>query len=229
MIHFFTDSSPRTQTKNLNDIIKHINKIHNDVSSWYKRLCLTHILHTTLPNTMEYTFKSNYSCDIGFNRCILVECKKGKNFIDFATVSVSDEIACRVRHKSLRLPINGWIKFTQALEEIENSFSQLCLGEDIKLKLDLGAHIYISMCGGVLCVDLRTHYKDVNGELQPGRPGIGFKLSEFQELLNITQEVTDRFSEEKPEASGRDTPDIALLNLNEQNNKNNCRPIIVRL
>jgi hypothetical protein len=162
---------------------------------------------------MEFAFKSNFVCDIGFNRCILVECKEGKEYIDFATVSGSDGVPCKVRNKSLRLPIYAWQNFTKALEEIEDSFSQLCLKEQVNLQLYLGASIYLSMTEGVLCVDLRIHYTDSNGNLKPGRPGIGFKIAEFQELLNLTNEINDRLEETAPEpdTTGSETPDISLL------------------
>jgi hypothetical protein len=158
---------------------------------------------------MEETFKSNFACDIGFNRSIIVECKTNKTYIDFASVCVTDGVPCKVRNKSLRLPIPAWKIFTQTLEQIEDFFTKLCLSENINFKLHLGSEIYLSMTGGVLCVDIRKYYTDSNGETQPGRPGIGLKLAEFQELLNITDDINDRLTEDKQAVSGRDTPDIS--------------------
>ena len=175
---------------------------------------------------MEPAFKSNFSCDIGFNRSIIVECKTGKTYIDFATVTIHDGVPCKVRNRSLRLPIHIWQSFTQELEEIESFFTQLCLSENINFKLHLGSQIYISMTGGVMCVDIRCHYTDSKGELKPGRPGIGFKLSEFQELLNITDDINAKLTEETNTPSGRDTPDVTLLIHKAANNSNNTNTAV---
>ena len=157
------------------------------------------------------TFRSSYSCDIGFNRSILVECKAGKAFIDFATVNIVDGVPCKVRNKSMRIPISIWNTFMDEIDEIEENFHLLCCGEDLKFHAHLGSNIHLSMNSGVLCVDLRTFYSDKNGQLQPGQPGVSFKLHEFQELLKILEDINEKITYETEPSSGQDTPDITLL------------------
>jgi hypothetical protein len=203
----------------------HSIKSVNDVSTVYKGDHHSQPSVTNQPNTtMEETFNASYIVDIGFNRCILVECKCDKSYIDFATVSVQDGVPCKIRNKSLRLQIHGWKNFTEQLDEIEECFSRLCHGEEVNLKLPLGGQIYLSMTGGVLCVDIRTHYFDSDGVIQPGKPGIGLKLAEFQELLNIVDDINERLTDGSQPPSGRETPDIELLvksdHINNSNNNN---------
>ena len=111
----------------------------------------------------------------------------------------------------MRVPISAWAALVNEMEDIEDTFAQLCVGEDLNFRVHLGRNIYLSMNSGVLCVDMRTYYTDKNGDLKPGQPGISFKLSEFQELLRIVDEINERISDDSEPSSDQDTPDIAEL------------------
>ena len=187
-----------------------------------------HSRHTvrTRSQAMESVITANFSCDIGFNRCILVQCKEGKSVIDFATVGIRDGQPCKIRNKSIRIPILVWNNFTEMLDDIEEAYTNLIISADLLFQRCLGNNIYITMTGGVLCVDMRTHYTDKNGELKPGQPGISFKLAEFQELLNIVPDIDDNITQDSQPSSRQGTPEStpSLAETEERISLSNSRP-----
>jgi len=98
------------------------------------------------------------------------------------------------------------------MDEIQDTFNMLCNEEQVDFSLKIGCNLFVTMSSGVKCVDIRKFYVDKKSSWQPGQPGIGLKIPEFEELMAITDEVTERLTQNSPH-----TPDTAELSAGYKN------------
>ena len=137
------------------------------------------------------------NCNIGVLRIPEVHYLQGNSFIEFVTYSKSPSgNYSKVSTKSIKLSLTSFRVFLQNLSDIEHHFEILKVSGQTEYRIHLGEHFHLKIDKDIKCVDIRKHYIPTGVEqkecnLQPGYPGVGLKLREFDNLREILPELIE--------------------------------------
>lgn len=128
-------------------------------------------------------------------RVVEVHYYQGNPYLDLVTYEKSPTgNYYKVSNKCLRLSLDIFASFIEHIETILSAVDILSTGGETELKIHLGELIFIRIDRGVRCVDVRKHYIPTDTEsceanLKPGFPGIGLRISEFNNLINLLPQL----------------------------------------
>lgn len=140
------------------------------------------------------TDRQSINTNIGISRNVYITFTSGNDYIQIKTYekSPSGEFS-ETAKKSFILPLSLFRVFVEHLDQIKESFEKLISDQESSYKLHLGNLMYLQITKGIKCVDLRQlHIKqDILGVqvLVHGHPGLGFRIGEFQNFLNLTEDI----------------------------------------
>ena len=100
-------------------------------------------------------------------------------------------------HKRVMFTNNRWAEFVALLLYIDEEAKQLNRqSRPVAYRQHIGDGYYVSVNGGVMCVDVRKFYLPYGlqlGEEKPTKEGIALRLDEWVELLSIVPVIHQMF------------------------------------
>jgi hypothetical protein len=135
----------------------------------------------------------SFDIDIGHGRSLCIEAtEKGVDFNSYSPIPSGKVV--KVSAKSIHLDINCWKKFNDNIDLVTEGFKILTEDSDTggEFSLYLGKSLFVRAISSVNCVNIRRYYFDKQDKIyKPGRPGVSFKISEFEELLTYVNDIND--------------------------------------
>ena len=137
------------------------------------------------------------NCNIGLYRVVEVQYFQGEGHIEIVTYEKSPSgNYSKVSNKCLKLSLMLYRVLTDNLETIVQHFQILKDGGKTNYRLHLGEQIFLRIDPDIRCVDIRKHFiptGSVSSEknLRPGIPGVGMRLGEFENFLDLIEQLSD--------------------------------------
>lgn len=104
------------------------------------------------------------------------------------TLEVDDEkvlIKDTVSSAEAVLPLYRWSQFHSYVDQIDDEVKRINDGSDFRYRQHVGGGWYVSVTGGIRCVDFRRFFLNDKGDVKPTRHGIGLRLHEWGTLKDI--------------------------------------------
>lgn len=128
-------------------------------------------------------------------RVVEIHYYQGNSYIDIVTYEKSPSgNYAKVANKCLRINLELFAVFIDNLDIILEAVQILSSGGETELKIHLGQLLFLRIDRGIRCIDLRKHYLPPNTptcqeNLKPGYPGVGLRISEFNNLVNLLPQL----------------------------------------
>lgn len=152
------------------------------------------LLSNTSTHTDELLKFIHYN--IGDSRRVVeIHYYQGNSYFDIVTYEKSPSgNYSKVSNKCLRIQLELLAVFLENLDTIQEAVSILSSGGETELKIHLGQLIFVRIDRGIRCIDFRKHFLPPNTEpsvenLKPGHPGVGLRISEFNNFLNLLPQL----------------------------------------
>ena len=148
-------------------------------------------------NTPKHGLLQYMNFNIGVLRILEVHYLQGNNFIEFVTYTKSPSgNYAKVSTKCIKLSLECFRVLLQNFETIDKHFEILKETGQAEYRVHLGEHFHLKIDKNIKCVDIRKHYipaklESISSNLQPGIPGVGLKLKEFENFRDILPELVE--------------------------------------
>jgi len=100
-------------------------------------------------------------------------------------------------HKTVTFDANRWAHFRAILTYVDDEAKELNRKtRPVAYHQHIGDGYYVSVTGGVMCVDIRKHYVPyglTNDQARPSKSGLALRLDEWAELMQTVPAINATF------------------------------------